>query len=101
MIVFGLFAPILCVVVPMVAVLIAMLIYIVAHYCISVPLSRSPQQGDSASEMIMKITSSKEAEEMDNGEGKWKHISSSDFIFSSNNDRWYLLIDGYYYYYYY
>lgn len=71
--VFGLFAPILCVAVPMLAVMIAMIIYVVAHYCVSVPLSsRHSQQGDAATGMMMKMASSEEAaEEMDNREGKY------------------------------
>ena len=71
MIFFVLFGPILCVAVPMVAVVIAMIIYGVDHYCISVPLSRQSQQGDGAAGMMMKTASSEEAaEEMDNREGK-------------------------------
>ena len=71
MIVFVLFGPILFVAVPLVAVVIAMLIYVVAHYCVSVPLSRHSQQGDGASGIMMKTASSEEAaEEMDNREGK-------------------------------
>lgn len=71
MVVFVLFGPILCVVVPMLAVMIALIIYVVAHYCISVPLSRHSQQGEGAAGMMMKIASSEEAaEEMDNREGK-------------------------------
>lgn len=69
MIVFSLFGPILCIAVPMVAVLIAMIIYVVAHYCISVPLSRHSQQEDGATGMKM-ASSEEAAEEMDNGEGK-------------------------------
>lgn len=71
MIVLGLFGPILCVAVPMLAVMIAMIIYVVAYYCISVPLSRQSQQGEGASGMMLKMVSSEEAaEEMDNREGK-------------------------------
>lgn len=70
MIVFALFGPILCVAVPMVVVFIAMIIYVVDHYCISVPHSRHSQQGDSAAGMMMKMASSEEAEEMENREGK-------------------------------
>lgn len=71
MIFFVLFGPILCVAVPMVAVVIAMIIYVVDHYCISVPLSRQSQQEDGAAGMMMKTGSSEEAaEEMDNREGK-------------------------------
>lgn len=72
MIVFGLFGPILCVVVPLVALVIAMTVYVVAHYCISVPLNRNSQQGvDAAGVMMMKRASSEEAaEELDNREGK-------------------------------
>lgn len=71
MIVFGLFGPILCVVVPLVALVIAMIVYVVAHYCISVPLNRNSQQGvDAAGMMMMKMASSEEAaEELDNREG--------------------------------
>lgn len=70
MIVFGLFGPILCVAVPMVAVMIAMIIYVVAHYCLSVPLSRHSQQGEDAVGMMVKTASGEEAaEEMDNREG--------------------------------
>lgn len=71
MIVFGLFGPILCVAVPMLAVMIAMIIYVVAYYCISVPLSRQSQKGEGASGMMLKMVSSEEAaEEMDDREGK-------------------------------
>lgn len=71
MIVFGLFVPILCVAVPLIAVVIAMIIYVVDHYCLSVPLSRHSQQGDGAAGMMMKTASSEEAaEDMDNREGK-------------------------------
>lgn len=71
MIVLGLFGPILCVAVPMLAVMTAMIIYVVAYYCISVPLSRQSQQGEGASGMMLKMVSSEEAaEEMDNREGK-------------------------------
>lgn len=70
MIVFGLFGPILCVAVPMVVVVIAVIIYVMAHYCVSVPLSRHSQQGDSAAGMMMKMASNEEAEEMENREGK-------------------------------
>ena len=70
MVVFGLFGPILCVAVPMVVVAIAMIIYVIAYYCISVPLSRHSQQGDRAAGMMMKMASSEEAEEMENREGK-------------------------------
>lgn len=76
MVVFGLFGPILCVVVPMVAMAIAMMIYVVAHYCVSVPLSRHSQQGERAARMMMKIPSSEEAaEKMYNIEGKYKKDS--------------------------
>lgn len=79
MVVFVLFGPVLCVVVPMVAVAIAIIIYVVAHYCISVPLSRHSQQGVDAAGVMMKTASSEEAaDEMDNREGKFcfwhKHI---------------------------
>lgn len=68
MIVFGLFGPILCVVVPLVVFVVAMIIYVMDHYCISVPLSRHSQQGAG---MMMKMASSEEApEEMENREGK-------------------------------
>lgn len=71
MVIFGFFGPILCVVVPMVAVVIAMIIYVVAHYFLSVPLSRHSQQRDSGAGMMMKMASSEEAaEDMDNREGK-------------------------------
>lgn len=74
MLVFGLFGPILCVVVPLVALVIAMIVYAVAHYCISVPLNRNSQQGVDAAGMMMmmmKTASSEEAaEELDNREGK-------------------------------
>ena len=71
MLFFGLFGPILCVAVPMVVVVIAMVIYVVAHYCLSVPLSRHSPQRDGATGMMMKMASSEEAaEELDNGEGK-------------------------------
>lgn len=67
MIVFALFGPILCVVVPLLAVVVAMIIYVVDHYCISVPLSRHSQQAVGAAEMMIKTASS---EELDIGEGK-------------------------------
>lgn len=51
MIFISLFGPILCVAVPMLAVMIAIIIYVVAHYCISVPLSRHSQQEEGAAEM--------------------------------------------------
>lgn len=71
MIIFGLFGPILCIAVPMVAVMTALIVYVVAHYCLFVPLSRHSQQGDGAAGMVMKMASSEEAaEEMDNREGK-------------------------------
>lgn len=71
MIVFGLFGSILCVAVPMVLVVIAMTIYVVSHYCLSLPLSRHSQQTDNAAGMMIKMASSEEAaEEMDNREGK-------------------------------
>lgn len=69
MVVLVLFGPILCIAVPMVAVAIAIIIYVVAHYCISVPLSRHSQQGDGAAGM--KVASNVEAaDETDNREGK-------------------------------
>lgn len=71
MIVLGLFGSILCVAVPILVVMIAMIIYFVAHYCISVPLSRQSQQGKGASGMMMKMVSSEGTVlEMDNREGK-------------------------------
>lgn len=70
MIVFGLFVPLLCVAVPMVLVVAAMIICVVAHYCISVPWSRHSQQGDSAAGMMMKTASCEEVGEMENKEGK-------------------------------
>lgn len=70
MIIFGLFGPILCVAVPMVAVMIAVIVYVVAHYCVSTPLSRHTQQEEGAVGMMMKTASGEEAsEEMDNREG--------------------------------
>lgn len=70
MIVFGLFGPILCVVVPLVAVVIAMIIYVVAHYCISEPLSRHSQQEVGAAGMMMKMASNEDAtDDMENKEG--------------------------------
>lgn len=72
MIVFGLFGPILCVVVPLVAVVIAMIIYVVAHYCISEPLSRHSQQEVGAAGMMMKMASNEGAtEDVDNREGNF------------------------------
>lgn len=71
MIILGLFAPILCVAVPMLAVMIVMVIYVVAYYCISVPLSRQSQQEEGTSGMMLNMVSSEEtAEEMNNIEGK-------------------------------
>lgn len=74
MIVFGLFGPILCVVVPLVALAVAMIVYVVAHYCISVPLRRNSQQGVDTAEMMMMKRASCEAaaEELDNREGKYE-----------------------------
>lgn len=55
----------------MLVVIVAMIIYFVAHYCISVPLSRQSQQEKGASGMMMKMASSEEAvPEMDYREGK-------------------------------
>ena len=57
----------------MVAVMIAVIIYVVAHYCLSVPLSRHSQKGEGGAGMMMKMASSEEAaEEVDevNREGK-------------------------------
>lgn len=71
MIILGLFAPVLCVAVPMLAVMIVMVIYIVAYYCISLPLSRHSQQEEGTSGMMLNMVSSEEtAEEMNNTEGK-------------------------------
>lgn len=71
MIFFGLFGPILCIAVPMVALVIAMIIYVVAHYCLSVPLSRHSQQRDGAVGMMTTMPSSEEtAEELEDREGK-------------------------------
>ena len=68
MIFFVLFSPILCVVVPLIVVVLAMLVYVVAHYCITVPLGRSFQQGDGEAGMVTKTLSNDE-DEMDNRAG--------------------------------
>lgn len=69
MVVLVLFGPILCIAVPMLAVAIAMIVYIVTHYCMSIPLSRHSQQEDD--EAGMEVVSKEEAaEETDNREGK-------------------------------
>lgn len=72
MFVLGVFGPVLFVAVPVLAGTVAMIIYIVAHYCISVPLSRQSQQGECSSGMKMimkKVSSEKDAEKMDNRAG--------------------------------
>lgn len=70
MFVLGVFGPVLFVAVPMLAGTVAIIISIVAHYCISVPLNRQSQQGECSSGMIMKKVSSKEdAEQMDDRAG--------------------------------
>lgn len=69
MVVFGLFGPILCVAVPVVVVAIAIVIYVMAHYCLSVPMSRNSQQRDDGAGMVMNA-SEEAADEMDNREGK-------------------------------
>lgn len=54
----------------MVAIVMATLIYVVAHYCLSVPLSRFSQQGDSESGMMTtKVPGAETAEVQDNREG--------------------------------
>lgn len=79
MVAFILFGPILCIAVPMVAVVIAMLVYVVDHYCMSVPLSRHSQQEDGAAGM--KVASNEEAaEEMDNREGKQTNAKETMFL---------------------
>lgn len=61
-----LFGPILCVAVPLVVVAVAVIVYVVAHYCVSVSSRQSqPPQGDGAD-----IGSREDPEEMDNREGK-------------------------------
>lgn len=66
-----LFGPVLCVAVPMLAVTIGVVIYVVSYYCLSVPLSRQSQQDEGASGMMLKMGSGEEAaDEMDNQEGK-------------------------------
>lgn len=72
MFVLGVFGPVLFVAVPMLAGRGAIIVYIVAHYCISVRLNRQSQQGECSSgmKMVMKRVSSKEdAEQMDNRAG--------------------------------
>lgn len=72
MFVLGVFGPVLFVAVPMLVGTVAMIIYIVAHYCISVPVSRQIQQGESSSGMKMiveKVSSEEDAEQMDNRAG--------------------------------
>lgn len=54
----------------MVAVVIALLVYTVDYYCMSVPLSRHSQLGDSAAGMMV-ASSEDAAEETDNREGKY------------------------------
>uniref|UniRef100_A0A3P8RN49 CRAL-TRIO domain-containing protein n=1 Tax=Amphiprion percula TaxID=161767 RepID=A0A3P8RN49_AMPPE len=85
MVVFGLFVPILCVVVPLLAVLIAMIVYVLDHYCISVPVSRHSQQGAGAAEMMMKTASSEEA--ADEGDDRQDPPSSADISGGSNQRR--------------
>lgn len=71
MIVFALFGPLLCVVVPLVALVIAMIVYVMAHYCISLPLSRNSHQGEGEAATMMKMDSSEEAaEKLEDREGK-------------------------------
>lgn len=70
MVVFALFGPLLCVVVPLVALTIAMIVYVMVHYCIFVPLSRNSQQGEDDAAMMKKINPNEEAaEEQENREG--------------------------------
>uniref|UniRef100_A0A671VKR4 CRAL-TRIO domain-containing protein n=1 Tax=Sparus aurata TaxID=8175 RepID=A0A671VKR4_SPAAU len=62
-----------------------MIIYVVAHYCLSVPLSRHSQKGEGAAGMMMKMASSEEAaEEMDNRDDQ---PSSADLSGGSNQRR--------------
>lgn len=85
MIVFALFGPVLCVVVPLVALVIAMIVYVMAHYCISVPLSRNSQQEEGKAAMMMKKDFGEEAaEELENRED---HSSSADTSVGSNQRR--------------
>lgn len=74
MFVLGVFGPVLFVAVPMLAV--AMIIYMVAHYCISLPLSRESQQGDGSSGM-QKVESSEISEQMNHREGKQTELNGS------------------------
>lgn len=72
MFVLGVFGPVLFVAMPMLAGTVAMIIYIVAHYCTSLPVSRQSQQGESSSGMKMiakKVSSEEDAEQMDNRAG--------------------------------
>lgn len=72
MFVLGVFGPVLFVALPMLAGTVAMIMYIVAHYCIFVPLSRQSQQGESSSGMKMimkKVSSEEDAEQLDNRAG--------------------------------
>lgn len=73
MFVLGVFGPVLFVAVTMLAATIAMVIYTVAHNCVSVPLRRQAQQGEGSPgmKMMMKMVPSEEvAEQIDNRPGK-------------------------------
>lgn len=70
MFVLGVF--VLFVAVPMRAGTVAIIICIVAHYCISVPLSRQSQQGESSLGMkriMKKVSSEEDAKQTDNRPG--------------------------------
>lgn len=72
MFVLGVLGPVLFVAVTMLAATIAMVIYVVAHYCVSVALHRQTQQGEGSAgmKMIMKRVPSEEvAEQMNNSAG--------------------------------
>lgn len=71
MFVLGVFGPVLFVTI--LAAAIAVVIYAVAHYCVSVPLHRQSQQdeGSAGMKMMMKMVPSEEvAEQMNNSAGK-------------------------------
>lgn len=73
MFVLGVFGAVLFVAVTMLAATIAMVIYAVAHYCVSVPLRSQSQQGEGSAgmKMMMKMAPSEEvAEQMNNSAGK-------------------------------
>ncbi|XP_056143400.1 protein prune homolog 2-like isoform X2 [Lampris incognitus] len=71
MIFLGLFGAVLCLAVPIVVVLVALLVYGISHYCLAMPLLRPSQQQDDAAKMMptMKTASSEEgADRTGNGQ---------------------------------